>query len=90
MMSNDASATPRPRWRRWGLLAAALSLVVAAGVLAWERSHPDVAFDYGYGIGSKRAVGETVWTTLADSESLGSSALTFTSSSPSSSATGRR
>jgi hypothetical protein len=82
MNSDEVPAAPAPQWRRWGLLAAAFSLVVAAGVLAWERSHPDVAFDYGYGIGMKRAVGSTVWTTLADSESLGSSAITFTELDP--------
>lgn len=82
MKSDEVPATPAPQLRRWGLLAAVLALVIGAGVLSWERSHPDVALDYGYGIGLKRAVGETVWTTLADSQSIGSSAITFTELEP--------
>lgn len=64
------------------MIGVAIVLVVGVGALAWEWRHPEVSFDDGYGIGSDRRVGETVWTTLADSDELGSSPVTFTSLEP--------
>jgi hypothetical protein len=80
-MSVEAEAAPRPRGR-WLPVGVVVALVLAAGTLAWGWRHPDVSFEYGYGVAMTRDVGSTVWTTLADSDEPGGSAITFTSLTP--------
>ena len=86
-MSVDAEVASEPRIRRlsrrqWLAGGVALVLVLAAGAVAWTWRHPDVSFDYGYGMGYAADVGSTAWTTLADSDEPGGSAISFTSIEP--------
>lgn len=86
-MSVATDAAPGPRTRRLSgrrrfATGVVLVLVVAAGALAWTSRHPDVSFDYGYGMEMTRDVGFTVWTTLGDSDRPGDSPITFTGLEP--------
>jgi hypothetical protein len=63
-------------------LGAVSALVLAAPVVGWAWRHPDVSFEYGYGMSMTREVGSTVWTTLADSDEPGGSPITFTHLEP--------
>ena len=80
--TSPASRPSRLLRKRWRVIGVAIALVVGISALAWEWRHPDVSFEYGYGIGIKRDVGDTVWTTLGDSDRPGSSPITFTSLKP--------
>lgn len=86
-MSVEAEAAPESRRHRlsrtrWLTLGVVFTLVLAASIVGWTWRHPDVSFDYGYGISMTRKVGSTVWTTLADSDEPGGSPITFTSLEP--------
>lgn len=84
---SEAETSPESRpsrlmRKRWQVIGVAIALVVGVGGLAWSWRHPDVSFESSYGIGSDRRVGETVWTTLADSSEPGSSPVLFTDLEP--------
>lgn len=86
-MSVEADAAPESR--RHGLprsrlltTGAVFALVLAASIAGWKWRHPDVLFEYGYGVSLTRTVGSTVWTTLADSDEPGGSPITFTHLEP--------
>ena len=86
-MSVEADAAPESR--RHGLprsrlltIGAVFALVLAASIAGWKWRHPDVLFEYGYGVSMTRPVGSTVWTTLADSDEPGGSPITFTHLEP--------
>ena len=86
-MSVEADAaleSRRHRLPRTRLLTigAVFALVLAAGIVGWKWRHPDVSFEYGYGVSMTRNVGSTVWTTLADSDEPGGSPITFTRLEP--------
>ena len=74
--------TRRPTRRHRLATAVALLLVLATGAVVWTWRHPDVSFEYGYGMTMTRDVGFTVWTTLADSDRPGDSPITFTDLEP--------
>lgn len=86
-MSVEAGTAPESRSRRisrtrWLTIGVVFALVLAAGTVAWKWRHPDVSFEYGYGMAMTRDVGSAVWTTLADSDEPGGSPVTFTSLEP--------
>ena len=72
-MPVEADAAPESRRHRLPrsrllTIGAAFALVLAASIVGWKWRHPDVSFEYGYGMSMTRNVGATVWTTLADSD----------------------
>jgi hypothetical protein len=86
-MPVETEAASEPRTRRlsrghWLATGVALLLVVATGAAVWTWRHPDVSFEYGYGMTMTRDVGFTVWTTLGDSDRPGDSPITFTDLEP--------
>lgn len=86
-MSVEADAVPESRRHRlprtrFLTIGAVFALVLAASITGWKWRHPDVWFEYGYGMSMTRDVGSTVWTTLADSDEPGGSPVTFTHLEP--------
>jgi hypothetical protein len=82
--ADAASESRRHRLPRTRLLTIGVvcAVVLAAGIVGWRWRHPDVSFEYGYGMSMTRDVGSTVWTTLADSDEPGGSPITFTGLEP--------
>lgn len=86
-MSVEADAATESRWHRPPrtrllTIGAVFALVLAASIVGWKSRHPDVRFEYGYGVSMTRNVGSTVWTTLADSDEPGGWPNTFTHLEP--------
>ena len=82
--ADTAAESRRHRLPRTRLLTIGVvfALVLAASIVGWKWRHPDVSFEYGYGMSMTRNVGSTVWTTLADSDEPGGSPITFTGLEP--------
>ena len=81
--STPEAAPPRSAWRRWLARGVVLCLALAAGLVGWTWTHPDVpTFEYSYGISARRPVGTTLYTVLADTNRPGRSSITITGLEP--------
>jgi hypothetical protein len=72
----------RPFDPKWLIVAAAVVIAVVGGVLAWDWRHLDQKFPAGYGIGVRRPVGDTVWTSLIPPDHEGVDRVTITDLEP--------